>query len=164
MSRAFVKESEPDAPIELPQRPVSALRNLMTPEGYESMRCLYQGLQEELDQLSEIEQIAARNRRAELQRDIRYYAIRLHSAEVVESPIPNTVRFGHWVSFTDENKKNHCFRLVGEDEADAAQQKISWASPLAKMLIGKQVGDICYWHRRPSVVEIKIAEINQYSG
>jgi len=164
MSRAFVKESEPDAPVELPERPVSSLRNLMTPEGYESMRSLYQGLQDELDQLSGIEEITARNRRAELQRDIRYYGIRLQSAEVVEPPIPNIVRFGHWVSFTDENKKHYCFQLVGEDEADAAQQKISWASPLAKILIGKQVGDICCWHKGSSVVETKITGISQYSG
>ncbi len=140
MSRAFVKESEPDAPVELPERPVSSLRNLMTPEGYESMRSLYQGLQDELDQLSGIEEITARNRRAELQRDIRYYGIRLQSAEVVGAPIPNTVRFGHWVSFTDEHKKIYCFQLVGEDEADAAQQKISWASPLAKILIRREKG------------------------
>ncbi|MGB5708601.1 MAG: GreA/GreB family elongation factor, partial [Arenicellales bacterium] len=147
MSRAFVKESEPDAPIELPERPVSSLRNLMTPEGYESMRSLYQGLQDELDQLRGIEEIAARNRRAELQRDIRYYAIRLQSAEVVECPIADTVRFGHRVSFTDDNKKNYYFQIVGEDEVDAARQKISWASPLAKILIGQQVGDICCWHK-----------------
>jgi transcription elongation GreA/GreB family factor len=164
MSRAFVKESEPDAPIELPEKPVSSLRNLMTPEGYESMRSLYQGLQEELDQLSGIEEIAARNRRAELQRDIRYYAIRLQSAEVVECPIPDTVRFGHRVSFTDDNKKNYYFQIVGEDEADAARQKISWASPLAKILIGRQVGDICCWHKGSSAVEIEITAISQYSG
>jgi len=33
------------------------------------------------------------------------------------------------------------FRLVGEDEADAARGLLSWVSPLAQALIGRKVGD-----------------------
>ena len=33
------------------------------------------------------------------------------------------------------------FRLVGEDEADAAQGLLSWAAPLAQVLLGKCAGD-----------------------
>ena len=33
------------------------------------------------------------------------------------------------------------FRLVGEDEADAAHGLISWLSPLGQALLGRQTGD-----------------------
>ena len=35
------------------------------------------------------------------------------------------------------------YRLVGEDEAAAAQGLLSWVAPLARLLIGKAPGDAC---------------------
>ena len=107
MSRAFVKESEPDAPVELPEKAVSTLRNLMTEQDFAAMRELRDGLKEELDRCAHTDDIHARTRIAELQRDIRYYSIRLGSAEVVKCPATDAVRFGHCVSFRDQDE-NHC--------------------------------------------------------
>jgi transcription elongation factor GreB len=160
MSRAFVKESEPDAPVELPEKAVSTLRNLMTEQGFAAMRELRDGLKEELDRCAHTDDIHARTRIAELQRDIRYYSIRLGSAEVVKCPATDAVRFGHCVSFRDQDENHYCFQIVGEDEADAGGGKISWASPLARELIGKGVSDVCTWRKGGHAEQIVITAID----
>ena len=97
---------------------------------------------------------------AELRRDIKYYTRRLQTAEVVKSPAPDTIRFGHWVQFTDEYGAEYCFRIVGEDEADVSENKISWASPLATELIGKCIGDTCRWRKRDQDILVEISTIS----
>ncbi len=53
------------------------------------------------------------------------------------------VIFGTTVTvFNSEIVKSIKYKIVGEDEADASKGKISFASPLAKQLIGKYEGDI----------------------
>ena len=54
----------------------------------------------------------------------------------------DVVRFGMTVTIEDEDGKKHSWKLVGEDEADAAHGKISHVSPMAVALFGKKVGDI----------------------
>jgi transcription elongation GreA/GreB family factor len=51
------------------------------------------------------------------------------------------VRIGHTVTIVREDDRRQTFRIVGEDEADPAQGTISHASPLARVLFGKGVGD-----------------------
>ncbi|MGI9317130.1 MAG: GreA/GreB family elongation factor [bacterium] len=161
MSRAFVKESEPDAPIDLPDRPVSSVRNLMTEAGYKAIKALQLTLKHEIDQLSGSEDFLARTRIAELNRDLRYYNQRLQSAEIVPSPHTDAVRFGHWIVFNDEEGGEYCFQIVGEDEADVAERKISWASPLANALIGQSLGDTCCWRREGREMQIEIIAISK---
>ena len=53
------------------------------------------------------------------------------------------VIFGTTVTvFNSDVEKSIKYKIVGEDEADASKGKISFASPLAKQLIGKYEGDI----------------------
>jgi transcription elongation GreA/GreB family factor len=51
------------------------------------------------------------------------------------------VQFGRTVEFEREDGRRQVFRIVGEDEADPTKGSISYASPLAKGLLGKAVGD-----------------------
>jgi len=51
------------------------------------------------------------------------------------------------------------FAIVGEDEADAAQGKISWVSPLAQALAEARVGDAVAWKRPAGEVELTIVVI-----
>ncbi len=52
------------------------------------------------------------------------------------------VKFGATVSLTDlDNDDEVVYTIVGEDESDAAQGKISFKSPIARALIGKEEGD-----------------------
>ena len=44
------------------------------------------------------------------------------------------------------------FRLVGEDEADAAQGLLSWVSPLAQALLGREVGDAVAFQGAPAEI------------
>ena len=69
----------------------------------------------------------------------------LRSARIIDiKTIPNTNRavFGCTVTLKDlAKKKNIKYQIVGNDEADAPEQKISYSSPLAKAIIGKVKGE-----------------------
>jgi transcription elongation factor GreA len=53
-----------------------------------------------------------------------------------------TVKFGATVTVVDEDDDSEMkFQIVGEDEADIKEKRLSVGSPLARALIGKQVGD-----------------------
>ena len=53
------------------------------------------------------------------------------------------IKFGATVSLVDEDTEDESrYKIVGEDEADVAQGKISITSPIARALIGKEPGDI----------------------
>lgn len=53
------------------------------------------------------------------------------------------VRFGAVVLVVDEDTdKESKYQIVGDYEADIEKNKISLSSPLAKALIGKEVGDV----------------------
>lgn len=161
MSRAFVKEDNGDQPEQLPERPISKQPNYMTRAGYAAMAAELQALQAQLLQLKDSEDMDSRSRQALLQRDIRYFGIRLQSAIVVEpaAAAPQTVIFGCRVSFVDEEGREYHYRIVGEDEADVEQHRISWCAPLAKALLGKQVGDLVLWQKPAGSREVEITAI-----
>jgi transcription elongation GreA/GreB family factor len=138
MSRAFTRESDDD-PGTLPERPVSSHPNLVTPGGRAAIETRLRSLESEL--------AAARAggdsaQRARVERDLRYFTRRLASARVVApSNAPDRVRFGVRVTLRNESGTEQSFRLVGEDEADAARGLLSWVSPLAQALLGHEPGD-----------------------
>jgi len=51
------------------------------------------------------------------------------------------VKFGATVTFVDDNDKEKTYQIVGDPEADASSGRISISSPIAKAMIGKEVGD-----------------------
>jgi transcription elongation factor GreB len=51
------------------------------------------------------------------------------------------VRFGATVELADEDDNRRTVTLVGMDEADASQGRIGWSAPLARALVGANVGD-----------------------
>jgi len=51
------------------------------------------------------------------------------------------VVFGGTVTFARDDGREQTFRIVGEDEADPAEGRVSYVSPLARALMGKGVGD-----------------------
>jgi transcription elongation factor GreA len=69
---------------------------------------------------------------------------KLSRAEVIDvSKLSGTtVKFGATVRVVDEDTEDErAYQLVGENEADVKQGKVSITSPLARALIGKKVGD-----------------------
>lgn len=71
---------------------------------------------------------------------------RLANAEIVDvTRLPNTGRvvFGATVQLIDEaDGRNVRYQIVGEEEADIAEGRISIASPIARAMIGRQEGDV----------------------
>ena len=64
------------------------------------------------------------------------------SARIVgPAAVTDRVRFGMRVTLQQSTGVRLVFRLVGEDEADAAQGLLSWMAPLAQSLLGKEAGD-----------------------
>ena len=71
------------------------------------------------------------------------------------------VIFGTTVTVSNkEQKKSVTYKIVGEDEADASKGKISFASPLAKQLIGKFEGDLLKVETPGGSVEYEIEKVN----
>lgn len=64
-------------------------------------------------------------------------------AEVIDTSklSGSTVKFGAYVKLVDDDDKEVSYRIVGDYEADIAKNLISFASPIAKAMMGKSVGD-----------------------
>ena len=63
--------------------------------------------------------------------------------DISKIPASDKVIFGVTVTLVDcETDKETTYKIVGEDEADLKEGKLSVMSPIARGLIGKQVGDV----------------------
>ena len=164
MSRAFVKESDDDLSAgELPERPVPAHANYVTPLGMEQLRVRVRDLAEQHEQLKAVaeEDSEAKRKLREVERDQRYFNAQLERAEVVgpAGHPPGEVRFGATVKVEEADGRIETFHIVGDDEADVAAGKISWGSPLAHSLIGAKVGETVKWQRPAGDSEVEIVAV-----
>lgn len=88
--------------------------------------------------------IYGRKRLREIDRRISYLARVMKHAKVIDPAAQverDCVRFGATVDLADENDARRTMTLVGEDEADATVGMINWTAPIARALIGANVGD-----------------------
>ena len=138
MSRAFVKDAEDIE--DLPDRPISDLPNDVTQQG---LRQIEHALAAAQAAQAAAQAAGDRDALASARRDVRYWSSRRATAAVIPEPADNSaVRFGHTVTIVREDERRQTFRIVGEDEADPTHGTISHASPLARALFGKGVGDV----------------------
>ncbi|WP_299751233.1 transcription elongation factor GreA [Devosia sp.] len=146
MSVAFTKEdsAETASEILLPDRPISAEPNLVTEAGLKALELQLAQAREAVDAASVIEDVNERRRQsASPLRDLRYFAERVRSAQIVPDPASTgTVAFGSTVSFSRGDGQTRTYRIVGEDEADPKAATISYVAPVAKLLMGKAIGDV----------------------
>src|ERR671921_367364 len=161
MSRAFVKESDDDLSAgELPERPLPAHVNYVTPKGLELLQARVRELDERHEQLKRQidEDSEARQKIREIDRDLRYFRAQLERATLVDTANQprDQVHFGATVKIEDDEGAEQEFSIVGPDEADVAAGKISWASPLARAMIGAKVGDTVVWRRPAGEAEVYI--------
>ncbi|MGB6606016.1 MAG: GreA/GreB family elongation factor [Steroidobacteraceae bacterium] len=137
MSRAFTRES--DDPEPPPERAISTHPNLVTARGLAAIEAQIRVLEGERQAARAAADTALR---ARIERDLRYWTARRASARVVPKvEAPDRVRFGVQATLQSAGGAQQTFRLVGEDEADAAHGLLSWVSPLAQALLGHAVGD-----------------------
>lgn len=168
MSRAFVNEErfEQAGGEELVERPISEHPNYVTPTGAIELQTLEESLAAELEALKKSADDAfSKDKKAELERDLRYVRARLDSVILVDPKAQNheTVLFGATVEVEDDESARHTFHIVGEDEADASINKVSWVSPLAKALIGQKIGDTVTWLRPVGNTHLEILDIHYES-
>jgi transcription elongation factor GreB len=184
VSKAFTKESDGDDDEELEsQAPLpQGLKNYMTRVGYQSMR-------EELDVLVKTERpkvvetvswaasngdrsengdyIYGKKRLREIDRRIRFLIKRLEIAEVVdpsEREETDQVFFGATVTFEMLDAdlvqpEIKTFQIVGVDEANASEGRISWISPIGRALLKARVGDSVRFPSPTGERELEILEV-----
>ena len=145
MSVAFTKEDSAETASEtlLPDRPVSPHPNLVTEAGLKALESQLQQAREAYETAQKIDDVNERRRQAAIPlRDARYLAERVRTAQVMPDPAStDTVAFGSTVTFKRADGRVQTYRIVGEDEADPKAGSISFVSPVARLLIGKAVGD-----------------------
>jgi transcription elongation GreA/GreB family factor len=145
LSVAFAKEESAEAASEtiLPARPVSDWVNLVTEAGLKTLQVELTRAQQALEAASVLEDVNERRRQSAVPvRDMRYYAERVRTAQLMPVPTSNEViAFGHTVTFKRDDGRTQTFRIVGEDEANPSEASISHGSPVAIALTGKTVGD-----------------------
>jgi transcription elongation GreA/GreB family factor len=139
MSKAFTKEVEAgDVYDDLPDRPVSP-HNLVTPRGLELIEAELARLHEDHAAAQDADDKALL---AKINRDLRYWTSRRATAQVAASPRDaKQVHFGSTVTMLREDGRRQTYRIVGEDEADPSLGTLSYVSPVAQALMGKEVGD-----------------------
>lgn len=146
MSVAFTKEesSETAAEILLPDRPISPHPNLVTEAGLTALKLQLQQAREAHEATKAIDDVNERRRQAANPlRDARYFAARVHTAQLMPQPASHdTVAFGSTVTFGRDDGRIQTYRIVGEDEADPKSGSMSFVSPVARLLMGKAVGDV----------------------
>lgn len=183
MSKAFTKDDEggleKDVELEKPQ-PKGDRKVYITPQGFEKIKAEYDELfHNERPKLVETIAWAASNgdrsengdyiygkrRMREIDRRLKYLGQRIANAVVVDPKTQpkDRVLFGAQVTVEDEHGKSLLYIIVGEDEIDVENRKISWVSPVAKALIGAKVGDVVTVQRPSGPTEVEILDI-QYAS
>jgi transcription elongation factor GreB len=140
----------------LPDLPLSPHPNYVTPRGLAGLQARLAARQGDLaalksrpDRLDKLPEAAA-------ERDIRYLEARLRSAIPVPPATALTeVAFGLFVTVGGQTT----YEITGEDEADAALHRIAPQSPLARALMGAQVGDVVIWRKPSGPIDLKVTRI-----
>lgn len=87
---------------------------------------------------------AARERQSFIEGRLAELEDKISRAEVIDPQALSgkDVKFGATVTLQDEESEEKAtYQIVGEDEADIKERRLSITSPLARALIGKKVGD-----------------------
>jgi transcription elongation factor GreA len=106
---------------------------------------------------------AAKDKQGILEARIKDLEYRLSMAEIID---PSTlshdrIAFGATVRLLNvETDEEQTYQLVGPDESDVAQKKISVHSPLGQALLGKQVDDSVMVNAPKGVIEYEVLEIS----
>jgi transcription elongation factor GreB len=156
MSRAFVNEDagadETDGMHEIPLPLPAGARNYMTPEGALRMEDEFRTLVESerpraagaLAAAETADKADSLRKLSEIDRRISYLARMKAMLEVVAPPpAADRMVFGLVACVWEEKGAREAeYRIVGVDEIDPTKGYVSWASPIAKALIGRRVGEL----------------------
>lgn len=157
-------------------------KNYITPQGFSRLKAEFDHLKRvERPQIVDTVAWAASNgdrsengdyiygkkRLREIDRRLRFLGKQMDSAEIVD-PLrisSEQIRFGATVAIEDEEGRVKTYAIVGSDESDPEQGKISWKSPLARALLNKTAGDFVSYktpqgERDVEVLSVEYREID----
>lgn len=184
MSKAFTRETDQDEDDDREAGPVLPVgtRNYMTRRGFQALRAELDLLvREERPRVVETVAWAASNgdrsengdyiygkkRLREIDRRVRFLVKRLETAEVVDPErreATDQVFFGATVTFADTRGaragQDETYQIVGIDEADASQGRISWISPMGRSLLKAREGDLVRLHTPAGDREVEILTVS----
>ena len=181
MNKAFVKEGESDGDDELefglPALP-AGLKNYISPAGYQRLR-------DELLRLIDVERpevvrivswaasngdrsengdyIYGKRRLRQIDGRIRFLTKRMDTAEVFDPALhygSDQIFFGATVSYETSKGEAHTVTIVGIDELDPLNGKISWVSPVARALTKAHAGDVVMLHTPSGIEELTILAVD----
>jgi transcription elongation factor GreB len=179
MSKAFTKESDggsfdeviPEAKDLLPP----GVKNYVTPHGAEALRAELEHLEEVLrpqavgakggkkdSSAVEGKSLSPKSRLAAIDRRIQYIRDRLANMVVVDPKTQDqdSVHFGATVTVADTDGNERVYKIVGVDESDPAQGRVSFISPIGKALISAREGDSVRLELPDGDIELEVLEID----
>ena len=134
MSVAFRRESDEEHLEPRFELPIPPGPNLVTPRGLaqiEARAAEYETL---------LATVQTEEERKATLRDARYWRQRLASATLAPVPTGDTVAIGTRVTFLRDGTAR-TLTITGHDESDPATDRIAFTAPLARALIGGEVGE-----------------------
>ncbi len=146
MSRGFVREDDQEEVPMVPPRAhlPAGVPNYVTPTGMEELLAEQQALMDEIKNLD----IASENERRiavnHITVKLKLLNDRINEARIInpEEQPQDEIRFGATVTLKTEGTEDiQTFRIVGVDETNISRGKISFLSPLARVLTNKKAGD-----------------------
>ena len=181
MSKAFTKESDEGAFEEVILEPKDLLpagtKNYVTPEGAEALRTELTRLEDVLrpqvvakkgscgaqkKKEAEGQSLSPKARLAVIDRRIVFLRERLARMDVVDlsSKDQDRVHFGATVTIADPEGNEKVYKIVGVDESQPAEGKVSFISPVAKALISAREGDVVTLELPTGNTELEILSID----
>jgi len=151
----------------------------MTIEGAERLRAELENLKK-VERPRIVQAIAEAREHGDLKENAEYHAAReqqsfaegriqeiegkLSHAQIIDVskfPAGDKVIFGCSVTIINvETEASQTYTIVGDDEADLKHSKISYQSPIARALIGKEVGDVVTVKTPAGLVEYEIDNVS----
>jgi transcription elongation factor GreB len=167
VSKAFTRESDEASGDEIaPPRPhlASGMKRYITRKGAERLRQQANDLLEEkhgllngasagtTDTTTKVRQIDAAIQRIQQV---------LESVIVAEPPTdPGKVSFGASIRIRDQQGEEETYQIVGPDEAEPSQGRISSSSPLAQALMNRRAGDTVRFNSPAGHQELTILTVD----
>jgi transcription elongation factor GreA len=106
---------------------------------------------------------AAKERQGMIEARIKNLESKLSRAQIIDATTMDgdTVRFGATVTVFDEDtEEEHTYKIVGEDEAEVSQGKVSVTSPIARAMITKEIGDVVEVRAPAGTRSLEIISVN----
>ncbi len=165
MSRGFVKEDDQEEiPIVPPRADLpEGVMNYVTQRGMDELLAEKQSLIKERDQVDSSNEKEKRIARNHINAKLKLLEDRISTAQVVKQNevAQDEIKFGAVIKLKNiSNNRIQIFQIVGVDEAAFSRGKISFTSPLARVLINKKTGDKAVLKRDQQELEFEILDIS----